>query len=832
MTLRAFIRRPAWLPRRNLSVDRAGSEGEMALNRIVFCFVVGAYMILAMPRESVSLGPALLYVLLSVVFYVHICRHPVANSPRRAAALLTDIGFLSITLHAGGEHASILYPIYLWATLGNGFRFGVAWLYAATTLSAAGFLAVIWFTPFWYEQTHLSTGLLLGVVAVPLYAATLIRKLSSARREAEAANAAKSIFLAGVSHELRTPLNAIIGMGTMLRTTTLDHEQRDMVRTVDGAARSLLTQIEGILDFASIEAGAAPVNVEAVELEQLLGEVDRLLTSQAAEKGIELSLHLTPRVPLRIQADPRHLTGILLNLGANALKFTEYGGVVIAMDATPLAAGGHRLRFEVSDTGIGIPLEAQARIFESFAQADADTLHRYGGTGLGLAICRRLVLAMGGAIGVVSTPGEGSTFWFEFDTAESLAPEADPGPVTLLLMTMRGNDSTALGERLRAAGHRILPCDSADAVVTEMRRVLPPERRALIVVGAGPPPGFRPPHSLPVILATPEAPAGLPPLLLRRACRLRISADAPYPALRHALSAVLGPTQAPNAREPIPLSAAPRRVLVVDDNQMNRRVLGTILERAGHRVLLAKTGEEALDTLDAAGVDCVLMDLNMPGMSGMEAVKLHRMAALGRRPVVPIVALTADATSDAPQRCLEAGFDAFLLKPVEPRLLLEMVDRLSARSDSLSERPTGVAENVKIAAISEHPRYRPGVGGAPLDTTVTERLLALGGEDFLAELAEDFLTDGLAQLATMNAAAMANDILAFRAAAHGLRSIAANLGARAVEDACEQAELLPLDEFATTPATLALMARVQSEIDRVRQSLPETRSSGRQGGTA
>ena len=831
MNLTAWIRRLPSLPKRHPPADRAGSEGEMALNRVVFCFVVGAYMILVMPRETVAVVPTLLYVLLSVLFFVHIRRAPAANSVRRAAALLTDIGFLSITLYAGGEDASILYPIYLWATLGNGFRFGVAWLYAAMTLSAACFLAVILLTPFWREQTHLATGLLLGVVAVPLYAATLIRKLSSARREAEAANAAKSIFLAGVSHELRTPLNAIIGMGTMLRTTTLDHEQRDMVRTVDGAARSLLAQIEGILDFASIEAGAAPVNVEAVELEQLLGEVDRLLTSQAAEKGIELSLHITPRVPLRIQADPRHLTGILLNLGANALKFTEYGAVVIAVDATPLAAGGHRLRFEVSDTGIGIPLEAQARIFESFAQADADTLHRYGGTGLGLAICRRLVLAMGGAIGVDSTPGEGSTFWFEFDTAESLAAQTDPGPVTLLLMTMRGNDSTSLAERLRAAGHHILPCDSADSVVAELRRLPAQERRALLVVGAGPPAGFRPPPSLPVILATHEAPAGLPPLLLRRICRVRISAEALDPELRHALSAVLGSAQAPNAPQPIPLSAAPRRVLVVDDNQMNRRVLGAILERAGHRVLLAKTGEEALDTLDAAGVDCVLMDLNMPGMSGMEAVKLHRMAGLGRRPV-PIVALTADATSDAPQRCLEAGFDAFLLKPVEPRLLLEVVDRLSARSDYLSERPTGAAENVKIAAISQHPRYRPGVGGPPLDPTVTERLIALGGKDFLAELVEDFLTDGLAQLDAMKSAAMANDILAFRVAAHGLRSIAANLGARSVEDACHHAESLTPNEFATTPATLALVARVRSEIERVSHSLPEHKSSGRQGGTA
>ncbi|MBR0653756.1 hybrid sensor histidine kinase/response regulator [Plastoroseomonas arctica] len=831
MTVLAWLRNLPWRPAHDIAVDQSGSEGEMALNRIAFCFVVGGYMLLVMPAGSVAIEQTLFYVALSVAFFIHIRAYPEPNGVRRGAALLTDVGFLSLTLYAGGEHAAILWPIYLWATLGNGFRFGVAWLYGAMALSGACFSAVILLTPFWQGQTHLATGLLLGIVAVPLYAATLIKKLSSARREAEAANAAKSIFLAGVSHELRTPLNAIIGMGTMLRTTTLDHEQRDMVRTVDGAARSLLAQIEGILDFASIEAGATPVQVEAVELEHLLGEVDRLLASQAAEKGIELSFHLTPRVPLRIQADPRHLTGILLNLGANALKFTEFGGVVIAVDAVPLEAGGHRLRFEVSDTGIGIPLEAQSRIFESFAQADPDTLHRYGGTGLGLAICRRLVLAMGGDIGVQSRPGEGSTFWFEFDGGASATDALDPGPATLLMMTMRGSDGTALAERLGAAGHRIQACDTTEAVMAELRRLPLQERRALLIVGAGPPPGFRAPHSLPVILATHEAPPGLPPVLIRRLCRVRVSAEADDRELRAALFAALGPAQAPDARQPIPLSAAPRRVLVVDDNQMNRRVLGTILERAGHRVLLATNGEEALDILEGSGVDCVLMDLNMPGMGGVEVVKLHRFAALGRRPV-PIVALTADATSDAPQRCLEAGFDAFLLKPVEPRILLELVDRLSAQAEASSDRPASTPETVKVAAISEHPRYRAGGGGAALDPQVIGRLLDLGGAEFVAELAEDFLTDALAQLDGMVAAAAARDILAFRAAAHGIRSIAANLGARAVEESCQAAESLPPEEFTAAHATPALAARIRTEIERVRQSLPDTKGGERHGNTA
>ncbi|MGG5810032.1 sensor histidine kinase, partial [Falsiroseomonas sp. CW058] len=416
----------------------------MSLNRLAFALLVGGALALAPPENPAAAAVVLaLWCTVALCIFLHIVARPGPSLPRRALALLADTGFLSLHLHLGGEAHALFFPIYLWVVFGNGFRFGLPWLRLGMVLSLAGFGAVVLSTPYWLEQPHLSLGLLAGLVVLPAYAGVLIGKLSDARAAAEAASQAKSLFLAGVSHELRTPLNAIIGMGALLRGTRLDAEQRDMARTVDSAARALLDLINDILDLSRIEAGRMPVAPEACDLAELLEEVRGMVDVQARARGLRFGLHVAAGTPARFRTDRRHLREILVNLAGNAVKFTESGGISLGVAAIGGGAGRVRLRFEVSDTGIGIRPEAQARIFDSFTQAGPEIAGRYGGTGLGLAICRRLALLLGGELGVDSHPGAGSTFHLELEVEPLPASPALPGLDGATVVLLAGDAAAA-----------------------------------------------------------------------------------------------------------------------------------------------------------------------------------------------------------------------------------------------------------------------------------------------------------------------------------------------------------------------------------------------------
>ena len=833
----------------------AGSEQEMSFNRLVFALVFAAYVpTIGRPAGDGALVTLAVWSTLALAVFVHIRLWPERSTWRRAFALLLDMGCLTWFLHIGGAVAAPFYPVYIWVALGNGFRFGIRWLLAAMAAFVAGFGWVALTTPYWQAQPHLTTGLLIGPCVLGLYAAVLIRKLSQARRQAEQASEAKSLFLASVSHELRTPLNAIIGMGTLLRSTPLDREQQEMARTIDAAARSLLSQISGILDFSRIEAGATVTRPEPFDLPTLLEEVRRLVLAQAREKGLALSVHVTPRTPGRIVCDRSHLHDILTNLAANAVKFTETGGVVIAADAADAGGGGQLLlRFEVTDTGIGIGPEAVDRIFERFTQADRSIGSRYGGTGLGLAICKGLVRLLGGEIGVESEPGRGSTFWFTARAARCAAapPAAEPAlplaGMAALVTTAEPTSAAGIGAILAAWG-----------VAVEIREATPAALAALwkdAAAGDGPPPPA-PAHLVrcrarddrpgpaedgagPVIAIGGPPAEGLPAPGVRRRCIALLPAEPDAAMLRTALEVARAqllpePPERDEVRPPFPAGgdAAPRRrplrVLVADDNRVNRQVLQRILERAGHVVALAGNGEEALDALEDGDFDAALMDLNMPVLDGVEATKLYRFAALGQ-PHLPIIGLTADASPEAARRCLEAGMDACLTKPVEPARLIEVLEaavppespRAAAAGAGETERAGAAAG--EVAPIASHPRFRAAAAAPPLDPQILASLEALGGSDFVADLARDFLEDARQGLAALQAALREGDVARFRARAHALRSSAANIGATGLHRICGAAESVTGAELASAGARhLTLLA---AELERVRAAF-----AGRPGG--
>ena len=765
--------------------NRPDSEHEMSFNRLVFSIII--VIVLLVNRSSSDLGDALnvmaLYIPLALGVLGHILLFPGISRGRRLFALLLDCGFLSWQLHLGGEVASLFFPIYLWVIFGNGFRFGLASLAIAIPVATACFAIVVVTTPFWSERWHLSVGLLVGLIILPAYAGTLIRKLSQATKVAEEASQAKSLFLASVSHELRTPLTAIVGMTGLLRASPLVADQREMVETVDVATRSLQSLINGLLDLSRIEAGRMPVSNEEFDLIALLADARRLVESQVRERGLGFNIHVTPRTPLHLRGSRQHLHEILVNLVGNAVKFTREGGVTIAVDGQPEEEGGLRLVMEITDTGIGIAPKDQQRIFEDFTQADPSILNRFGGTGLGLAIARRLVELLGGAITVESALGEGSTFRFHVAVStlpDESAEEAEPwreggvvlvcrnaAPLAELTNTLSSLGVVAMIADPRQGPARMFPPRAAGAV----RLLFEPDSRNLPLLT--PATGGAPPKT---VLIEPQATPDLPALATRQRCSSRLSEHPTAVELRRALT-IACRLVAPSLGPVAPLRAArpgrPRRVLLADDNRINQRVFSRILEGAGHSVVLAETGDQTLDLLEAKAdqIDLVLMDFNMPDTDGLEATKLYRMMATGDRRL-PIIGLTADATALTDNRWREAGMDDCLIKPVEPAVLLAAVDGLARE---------GVGDPARAI---ERPTLVPPDAPPTLDEKVIENLRRLGGAEFVAELMEDFLVEAELMLDRLARSAAQGNLSAFRSEAHALQSSSANVGAYALGRVC------------------------------------------------
>jgi signal transduction histidine kinase/CheY-like chemotaxis protein/HPt (histidine-containing phosphotransfer) domain-containing protein len=640
----------------------------------------------------------------------------------------------------------------------------------------------------------------------------LEQELLQAKQAAEAAALAKGEFLATMSHEIRTPLNGILPMLDLIAGGQLGTDQRQMLQTATVSSQQLLRIVDDILDYSRLEAKGLDLEITTFNLRELLEGLVQLMQRSAEAKGLAVSLELDPAVRLSVRGDPVRLRQVLGNLLVNAIKFTERGQIRLRVTRQGETATEHQLRFEVIDTGIGIDGTLQARLFQSFSQADASTTRIYGGTGLGLAICKRIIDLMHGNIGVSSTPRHGSTFWFEIPLLK-VAGDLPAAPITTRALLV--SEDPLLVQRLqRVLQHhdiRLHTVDSASSALDILRAPVRPGVEPDLVWVIADTHALR--HGATAlhraVLHDPRSPSPrllwlqgdepLAALLEENAHRLpRQAGDAD-------LHALLRPVVA--SARPAPLLAsvdahsgpveAPQlglRLLLVEDNSVNLLVAQRLLQVLGCTVTTATDGEQGLQQMQAQRFDLVLMDCQMPVLDGYTATRRWREAEASRGGSrLPIVAMTANAMAGDRERCLQAGMDDYLSKPVNRESLQACLLRWQFKMED-----NAAAAHSAPALQQRTPRPPPlppvvmddgneETVSIVLDTGVLDELQDVIGAE-TANIIAVFLEDTPVLIRQMQDASVAADLDQLRALAHSLKSASANVGAVALSLAARRIE--------------------------------------------
>ncbi|MEO8364829.1 MAG: ATP-binding protein [Pseudoxanthomonas sp.] len=709
-----------WL-RTRLS-NRPDSEHGQALVRLMIFIGVMTYLLLgaalgglAQNVSQTALAMSSVGVLIGSVLFCWILYAPGRSNARRIIGMIADYGLMSAAMALMGEPLAWLYVIMMWVTVGNGLRYGNRFLAGAVSMAAVGFTFVLLTNAYWGNNLSLGVGLLVGLIAVPMYLSGLLRQLTRATQEAHRANEAKSRFLANMSHEFRTPLNGLSGMSELLATTKLDSEQRECLSTIQASTRSMLALVEDVLDISAIEAGKLKLDIVEFSPREVIENVGMILLPQARAKKLKYEVNIAADVPARLRGDTRHLRQVLLNLAGNAVKFTDLGSVRLEVTTFAADAGDKMgLRFTVTDTGIGIPVSMQARLFEAFEQADVSLSRRYGGTGLGTTIAKALAEAMGGSIGFESAEQRGSRFWVDIPFAVA---DAAPAPVV-------------------------------PAWIEDQH-----------------------PHGAENIIAFSD------------------------PFLRH------------RAR------VRSLQILVADDHEANRMVVQRLLQKAGHRVVCVNGGEEVLDALEIADYDTVIVDLHMPGISGLDLLKQLRIMEAGGGRRTPVLVLSADVTPDAIARCEQAGARAFLAKPIVATRLLDVL--------------AGIANNGRVTTPAVVDKPQTTVSNDVLDPGVLNELSALGmGETFEREFITQCLNDADGCIGAMAHAMEQGNGGHMREHAHALKGVASNLGL--VKLAAASGEIMRLADSEMPKEWRQRLAMLNAHLSHGRAAL-EARARNKHG---
>lgn len=573
-------------------------ETEQALIRVVFVSFITLYLLV----NHSSYEPVLLcliYLCFGFLMLYNILQNPQKNEKRQWTAMVMDITATSLEQMISGAMAGVFIGIYLWLIIGYGLRYGTKFFKGCYVFSLIGFSLTLYLNPYWNQHQHLAYGFLLTLLLIPPHALRLLVSLEKATKEAGQASEAKTNFLSNISHEMRTPLNGIIGASELMAQTKLDSKQSELLKMVGTSASSLKKLINDVLDISKIEKGKVELEDITFYMPDLIQRLQLMFQIEVERKQLWLRFHLDPLVERHYTGSMHHLEQVLTNLIANAIKFTQHGGVDVVVSVIQSHAGMSKLSFRIRDTGIGIKNDALPLIFDSFTQADSSITRRYGGTGLGTSIAKQLIEVMGGKISVTSQENVGTTFVVSLPLAHAAAP--------------------------------------AKQATNEINL---------------------------------DNPSNVVPLSSHTKFRKKI------------------------------------RVLIADDNVVNRLILNETLQRMHCVVKAVDNGDAALDALEHHQFDLMILDYNMPEMNGLEVFNIHH-ALPGSKPLRTVI-LTADATKTTQDRCLRAGVYQVLTKPVVSRQIQSLIEAIASTIETEQVAQVAPARRKKPKSATTEQAATPG----------------------------------------------------------------------------------------------------------------------------